>query len=232
VESDEDPLPTADGILIGPTPINSSLESTPQLEQVRVGMVNVPHSQVGETYNRFVDLGIQLAWLSTDASMADIFRFDVVYLPSTWAQNSFEEINNASVDYLEYVRRGGGIIIEEPNPYKLPDNQIQPEILPFPVLFSSEYTDVGFAVPQVTNHFLTQGISPSELPRAIDTILAVDPAYTILAASPISSYPTLAVLEYGDGRIIVTTGTASPITGETFGDEFIRRMFQWASSRD
>jgi hypothetical protein len=242
-ESNQPPLIPHSSILTTEPPVSALAETsitvvvdpptltpTANLSQIRVGMISFTDLNAQDTYQNLFDMGFQVYQIPTDSTLDDFKNYDVIYLPDTWAQNAYDEIDSLAVDYLTYVGKGGGLVVDQPNPYGLPGEKVQPNLLPFPILFSSAISNEGCcSIPRDSSHYLTQGLSHDGLPRAGDTILAIDPSYTVLAVSPILNYPTLAILEYGSGRLVVSTGSD---WYDSDGEEFRRRVLLWVSHRD
>lgn len=202
---------------------------------LRIGMIQT--GEFNAPRNRLTELGFQnITLLAPSSDLAVLRNFDIVYLPTNWAQlngGNYAEIQAQSADYLAYVQEGGALFIDQPNPYQQPGGQVTPNILPYPMTFVSSY-DLGDFPPVVVNanHEITRGLPPQTLPFPADQITVIAPEYEVLARGAISHSPSLAVATYGRGRILVQTAHPSRTAIRPFSDTVYVRMVEWVSKRD
>lgn len=202
---------------------------------LRIGMIQT--GEFNAPRNRLTELGYQsISLLAPTSDLAVLRNFDIVYLPTNWAQlngGNYAEIQAQSADYLAYVHEGGALFIDQPNPYQQPGGQVTPNILPYPMTFVSSY-DLRDFPPVVVNpnHEITRGLPPQTLPFSADQITVIAPEYEVLARGAVSYSPSLVVATYGRGRILVQAAHPSRTAIRPFSDTVYVRMVEWAGKRD
>ncbi|MFX0208315.1 MAG: hypothetical protein ACFFDT_20190 [Candidatus Hodarchaeota archaeon] len=179
------------------------------------------------TYERLTSLGFSVTNISlTELNIGNFSLYDVVYLPSTWALSSsdYADIEAAYLDFRIYVSSGGGLVVEQPAP-SLPAT---PTILPYPVTFD---TSNGLSRQVVfSGHPITEGLADGDMPYPWDTITSYDTDhYLELAENPTGGAPTLLVLIYGSGKIVVHTANINKNAAVTTANVTITRMVEWAA---
>ena len=181
--------------------------------------------------DRLIGLGYSVSLLPVSAGIDAFRQYDIVYLPVGWADGfsgNYSEIEAHAADYRTYVSEGGGLFVDQPNPLEQPGDSASPTLLPYPITFYNPYDSSDWP-PIIVNadHYITSGLSREDMPGPADQITAIDPAYGVLVRGQTTNSPSLAVVEYGQGRIVVQTSHS----GEgSFSDEVYRRMIEWVSS--
>lgn len=82
-------------------------------------------------------LGDSVDLIPSTSGLSTFQQYDIVYLPEEWAQagsGAYDIIEAHASEYREYVYRGGGLFIDQPNPYQQPDDTVIPSLLPYPSL--------------------------------------------------------------------------------------------------
>jgi uncharacterized repeat protein (TIGR01451 family) len=176
------------------------------------------------------------AVLVEDATIAtltafDLQWFDVVYLPLDWGRSSthIEAIGSA---LQGFVNGGGGLVVGQCNTFTAP---YTPAFLP--AGYGVTYTDSSFPACGVTildpSHFITDGLLGDDMPDLYDRVStsSLGASYSLLAQSSVEDMVSLAVAEYGTGRIAVHTsnwkGTGTVCTDDP--DIIIERVLCWAA---
>jgi len=182
-------------------------------------------------YNRLIGLGYSVSLLPLSADINTFRQYDIVYLPVGWADGfsgNYAEIETHAADYRTYVNEGGGLITDQPNPFEQPNESVSPSLLPYPITFYNPY-NLSDWPPIIVNpdHYITRGLLREDMPGPADQITAIDPAYAVLVRGQATNSPSLAVTEYGQGRIVIQTD--HPGNGRP-SDEVYRRMIAWVSS--
>ena len=183
--------------------------------------------------NRIAELGADVTLVEDSAisslTLSDLESYDVVYLALPWglASNYIEGIG----DILQtYVYNGGGLVVGQCNDFVPP---YTPSFLPY----SLTYVDTWYPECGVTildpDHYITAGLTGDEMPDVYDRVPvdSLDPHYEVLAVSSWEDVISLAVAEYGNGRIVVHTSNWKG-TGTVCGDDpdvIIERIFYWAA---
>ena len=197
-----------------------------------IGMIETGDYQ--SPRDRLIGLGYSVSLLPVSADIDTFRQYDIVYLPVCWADGYFgnyAEIEAHAADYRTYVSEGGGLFVDQPNPSVQPGDSVSPSLLPYPITFYNPYNS-GDWPPIIVNpdHYITSGLSREDMPGPADQITAIDPAYEVLVRGQTTNSPSLAVAEYGQGRIVVQTANPSPSSFNPFSDEVYRRMIEWVGS--
>lgn len=97
------------------------------------------------TFNRLTVLGYSVELVPPDSGLDTFRRFRIIYLSTAWADeyfdNDFQKIEARAYAYLDYLRGGGSLLVEQPNPIKRPGNSVTPTILPYPITFEFSYDE-------------------------------------------------------------------------------------------
>lgn len=200
-----------------------------------IGLIETGNYQ--ESLNRLIKVGFTDVTIVPDtAGGSEFANFNIIYLPVGWAdfyQGSLEKIELKTDDYINYIENGGNLFIEQPNPYDQPGACVTPAIIPYPVTFHCRYDYNDFPPIAVdSTHEITQGIERQDLIFPGDSMTSVDENYHILIAGSTSLSPSLLILEYGLGKIIIHTAHPSPNAIRPFSDEIYTRMINWLAKRE
>ena len=209
--------------------------STTMPKNISIGMLDTLEFQ--SSFDRLASMGYKQIKLLTPPLTKDALKsIDILYLPVSWAQFGGEKYNNIENSYEvihEFIDNGGGIFVEQPNPYKNGSKQtVTPKILPYEITFSyqaSPYELLG--VDKV--HPITKDIRDYYLPYPADDILYASPRYGYLIKGVDPKTSPLLYAEYGRGRIIICTHNPNrkmqlPATS----DEIFIRMLNWLVNTD
>ncbi len=117
----------------------------PACQGINIGMIETGGPWLW-TYERLDSLGFDVSPLSPDSGLSVFRQYDVVLLPVSWAQADdgvYDAVEAHAADYLAYVQEGGGLVVEQPNPYRQPHGRVTPTLLPYPMTFyyANEYYD-------------------------------------------------------------------------------------------
>lgn len=201
---------------------------------VTVGLIQT--GQYDSPLNRLTDLGISVTLLPTTSGLTEFQAYDVIYLPVNWAQatnGALATLEEHAQAYRDYVAAGGGLLIDQPNPYGQPDNSAVPTLLPYAITFDSGYTNNDHP-PIIADplHYLTEGLLPEDLPFPCDTLTNVAAQYDILVVGRQTGRPSLLVAEYGAGRVLIQAASPLRDFSRPFSDEAYLRMVRWVSQRE
>ncbi len=160
---------------------------------------------------------------------------DVLYLSTDWAYTAaqLEQLNSKANQFHAFVKRGGGLIVGQPNPYSVTGQVCTPALLPYPVTFHYWYDKRQPSRETVSHeHFITEDVAVDNLPFPADTIRSIDPRYKALARQTSTRRISLAVCEFGQGRVVIHTGPDGYNSPYPTGDEVFKRMVVWAAGRE
>lgn len=166
------------------------------------------------------------------ASLKDV---DVLFLPTQWAEAeaTFQHFEKQREAIQTFVKSGKGLLVCQPNPSQNQDGACTPQLLPYPITFNNWY---DASQPERVNldpsHFITDDLPGEDMPFPADPMVKVDKRWTILAKQKATDSASLAVCQFGDGRIVVQTANESPSATIPLKDEIVRRMVVWAASRE
>ena len=186
-------------------------------------------------YDRLVQLGYLVSLLPVEAGIDTFRQYDIVYLPVGWADDfsggDYSEIEAHAADYRTYVSEGGALFVDQPNPFMQPEDSVSPTLLPYPITFYNPY-DASDWPPIIVNpyHYITIDLSRDDMPGPADQITEIDPSYEVLVRGQTTNSPSLAVAEYGQGRVVVQADNPSTSSFTPFSDEVYCRMIDWVSS--
>jgi hypothetical protein len=197
-----------------------------------IGMIET--GSYDDPFDRLQELGYHHINLISPLSGLETFlQHDVIVLPNCWADSSTgsaDTILQNSEDYKQYVQRGGGLFIEQPNPYCQPGDSIVVTLLPEPVTFHYNYNKNDSQVIVDTSHAITHGLSDSETPFPADSIAILDTMYHVLVCGSITGIPSLFITEYGNGKVLVHTASSSATAIHPMSDTVYVRMINWVKS--
>ena len=162
-------------------------------------------------------------------SLADLQLYDVVYLPLKWGE-SLSYIEAIGNTIKTYASNGGGLVVGQCGPASVP---YTPGFLPYSLTYTSTwFPDCGVTILDST-HYITSGLTGDDMPDVYDRILTatLDGNYDLLAKSSWEDVLSLAVVEYGGGRIAVHTSNwmGVPTVCESDPDIIIERIFYWTA---
>ncbi|RPJ24179.1 MAG: toll/interleukin-1 receptor domain-containing protein [Chloroflexi bacterium] len=227
------PTPTIEPALTNTPPIEIT-ETVTETSQpavsgpVRIGIVQIPDYLFTDVKDRLSSLGFEAEWIGASSDYKDFIKYDVVYLPIGWAfQNQLIESRSAS--YQRFVKEGGGLVVEQPN-FK---SDLVPELLPYKIGFNLMQYNASEWPPNVrVEHEIVKNIDPSELPGPGNKIMRGDDHWQVITTSAKSNYATLAVAEYGQGRIVILASSVSTNREVRYqvGDHFISRFMEWVGN--
>jgi len=207
----------------------SQAETTYFVTRPSIGMIETASYRY--PYDRLGGLEYSVSLLPVSAGIDAFRRYDIVYLPVGWADGysgNYAEIEAHAADYRTYVSEGGRLFVDQPNPFTQPDDSVTPSLLPYPITFYNPYNTSDWP-PIIVNpdHYITSGLPREDMPGPADQITAIDPTYAVLVRGQTTNSPSLVVVEYGQGRIVVQTDHSG---ASHFSDEVYRRMIEWVSS--
>lgn len=207
--------------------------STPRQRAVTVLVVNLKDQPM--PVDRIKELGfpVEVAdWQTFDPR--HLMSGHVILLPTNWAYDParLEKLDAQKQAYHEFVRRGGGLVVCPPNPR----GHCTPELLPYPIKFRQAYDkEQPERVHVAPKHYITSGLPASDLPFPADPMIEVDRNYKVLAVQKSTRWASLAVCDFGKGRVVVQTANENnkPQAPEhPLADEILRRMILWAAGRN
>lgn len=213
---------------------SSALLTTENIGGYSIGMITTGDYQIPR--NRLISLGYSVDLISPTSGISIFQLYDIVYLPQSWTQadiGDYETIEAQANDYHNYVYQGGRLFVEQPNPYQQPDDTVTPSLLPYPITFYNFYLSSDYPpVIADPNHFITSGLTASEVPFPADQMLNIDPFYHTLVVGGTTGSASLVVGEYGAGRILVQTAHSSGGAIHPFSDIAYTRMIEWVGGAD
>ncbi|MGE3804738.1 MAG: hypothetical protein AB7K24_08715 [Gemmataceae bacterium] len=211
----------------------------PDVKPERTGPVRVlvPALGMGEegAIERLKTLGFEVTVVSWQKLEPDKLKdIDVIFLPTHWGEDAsehFKFFEKNKEQFHRFVKRGGGLVASQPNPSQ--QGMVTPGLLPYPITFKNWYDDKQPAREHLApDHFITKGLAEDDLPFPADPMVKVDEHYTLLARQKSTQMPSLAVCNYGAGRIVVQTAAEGKAASIPIPDEIIRRIVVWSAQRD
>lgn len=188
-----------DGLVIEKPLVNG--KGVNKIASISIGMVQTADWSTPKT--RLEGLGYTVTLIPPSSGMGTFVNYDVVYLPVGWAQGGgdYPIIEANAADYNQFVLNGGGLFVDQPNPYMQPGDQVTPTLLPHPITFYNWYNTSDWP-PVVVDpfHYITQGLPPEDMPGPADQMTSVDPAYDILVEGAATHSPSLVVTDFGGGK--------------------------------
>lgn len=187
--------------------------------------------------NRLTSLGYTVVLLPPYSGLDILQQYNIVYLPVRWAEGQgvgdLETLEAHASDYRTYVYEGGGLFVEQPNPFRQPGEQVTPTLLPHPITFYNWYEDTD-CPPTIVDpdHAITRNLAPEEMPFPADQMIDIDPFYHILVVGNTTGSASLVIGEYGLGRILVETAHPNALTDCPFSDQVYIRMIEWLLERE
>ncbi len=152
---------------------------------------------------------------------------DVLVLSSCWTNIGDDAMK--SID--RFVRRGGGVIIFQPNI----DGEVRLGDLSFVV--QNQYDHEPEAMLEGDPAIL-RGIRKEDLPYPCDKVVKFDERFRVLVRGQKSRSPSLMIARLGKGRVVACTENDAILdrrnaSVKTFhmGDECYRRLVLWAAGR-
>jgi hypothetical protein len=210
----------------GPPPQGRSMKPS---AAIRVLVVDVERSQQG-IIDRLRKLQFHVEsqkWDQFDPQK--VKNIDVIFLPTQWAEQAgiYEHLESKRPEVQHFVKRGGGLLVCQPNP----PNECEPTLLPYPITFRNWYNGQE-RINLGQDHFITEDLPDKDLPFAADPMIKVDPRYRVLAKQKGDGAASLVVCNFGDGRIVVQTANENYAATAPLTDEILRRMVVWAAGRE
>jgi hypothetical protein len=186
---------------------------------------------------RFRLLGYSVAIAPVfDLKQGDLSAHQVVFLPTAWANSAqtYSAFQEKAPLFLDFVKAGGGLIVGQPNPFEQPGKICTPKLLPYPITFYCMYEESDSQRINLTQrHYITEDLPPDALPFPADQMREIDRKnYQVLVMGARSESPSLAVTEWGQGRVVVITANENPASKVPFSDELLRRIVTWAAGRE
>jgi hypothetical protein len=194
---------------IRPTATMVTPVATPQGPRIEVGVVELGQFQHALLALRHV--GIDGDLIPPSSTTEAMRPYDVIWLATGWAEYvySYGQIADHPGDFLTYVQDGGGLFVEQPNPFGHPENTLSPALLPYPITIRSQYDPLDWPPILVDPaHPITEGLANTDMPFPADQVVVADAAYTILVRGGKTQSPSLLVAEYGAGRIVIFMDSA------------------------
>ncbi|MHC1770184.1 MAG: hypothetical protein AB9907_00360 [Flexilinea sp.] len=232
-------LPTSISTIIVPSlaPIETSTQSptstyTPTSCSFLNGPITVGVIDLGVNYlytdilTRLTQIGLIPIPISASATYNVLAQYKIIYLPSGWAiKKAGLDLNSKA--YLDFVQKhGGGLLVEQANS----DAFYTPSFLPFSVNYKEDNFNRDDWPLDIVNSstIFTKGIDASELPGPMDCA-ELDSAYMPIVKGNVTGCTSLAITLYGEGRILLSMGNASPSMekGYLISDSELCRMFGW-----
>jgi len=204
---------------------------TAPISGLKIGMIQTADYSIPK--DRLSGLGYSITLISPDSGLTTFQQYDIVYLPEDWANEvigDYDIIESHAPDYQAYIKAGGSLFSDQPNPYLQPASTVTPSLLPYPITFFYSYTLDDLPIIQNPNHEITQGLTDEEMPFPADQMLNIDSRYEVLVVGRKTGVASLVVGEYGSGRILVQTGHPSTDANHPFSDEVYIRMVNWVGT--
>lgn len=199
--------------------------------------IGVPDLKIGQTgiVQRLKKLKFHvqvMPWHKVDPDRVELV--DVIFLPTQWAEQitKYKHFESKKEAFHAFIKRGGGLLVCQPNPASDQDSVCTPSLLPYPITFKNWYDKNLQRINLDPSHFITDDLPGKDMPFPADPIIEIDRRYKILAKQKSTGWPSLAVCHFGKGRVVVQTANENYIADQPLTDEILRRMIVWVSRRD
>ncbi len=150
---------------------------------VRIAVVdiwqNTSHEILGELGYTSIDI------VQPPITEIMLNNYDILYLPYGWAQyggEKYKDIEESSLAIQSFIKQGGGLFVEQPNPWKNGKSQsVTPKILPYPITFHYEFNDSDYSVRFMSqSHPITKDLNQEQMPEPSDSLSNISKSYQIL----------------------------------------------------
>lgn len=214
------------------TPLTGSLVTT---SPKKLSIALIDTYGYGDSRQRLLDLGFRnIKIVSPPFLKRSLDPFDILYLPVNWGSyggKKYLEIENSYKVIHKFIKSGGGIFVEQPNPFRNGENQIiTPNILPYKLTFYFKSSPYEFLDVDKT-HPITKDIGNYRLPHPGDDLLYIAPEYKILVKGKNPKTSPLLTAVYGQGKILICTHNPSKESNSPTSDEIFIRMINWLADK-
>lgn len=224
----------ADGLTdtVMPYEKKSSESFNPDNINIKIGIIEAGTSMKGLT-DRLESIGYSNVETISHTKARNLLNsYDVIAFAVSWAGSqsaTLDSIFSDSMKYLDFVNQGGGLFIEQPNPFAQRGNQITIPILPVPVTFDNGYIKTDTVMIVDPTHPITKDLPWEGMPFPGDQVKNLDKSYHVLVKGRQTNSPGLFVTEYGKGRILLHMAHHSPGAIWPISDEVYIRMLDWTA---
>lgn len=164
-------------------------------------------------------LGVKYDVLRPDQGKPALDDYHVLILMPEWTL-LLPDLDAYADAFASYVRRGGGLVVFQPNPLcvyppgakppkalahcEIEQEYCTPKVLPLQATFYNRYVQYE-AILNVAgkSHPITCGLSNENMPYTTDRVFDLDRRYKVLARGDSSDSPALAAGVLGRGRIVL-----------------------------
>lgn len=198
---------------------------------VAIAVLKTKGSGHKDAYDRLKLSGFNnVKYIAAPIDKGHLKGVDMLYLASGWAAYGgeyYQSIESSSNVVHKYIESGGGLFVEQPNPYKNGEDQkVTPNILPYKITFN--FRNSPFELAGVNSeHEITKNIGNYILPYPSDDMEYIDSKYEVLVEGKSLKTSPLLVANYGKGKILVCTHSPSRNGLHRTSDEMIIRMVNW-----
>jgi hypothetical protein len=157
-------------------------------------------------------------------------NFDLLVFPSEWT-NKWNPILGRVDEIRRFIRRGGALLMFQPNPYRFANETLKVDLLPFTFTVNNRYSDNNTEI--VTRHPVVNGLEGADLPFPCDRITECDPPWQVLVKGIPSGHASLIVARFGRGRVAVDADnhTRDRERHRFHSDRFLLRLILWLTRR-
>ncbi len=202
----------------------------------KTGPIKIAVVQAGDSHATCVQrleraLGVKVDTIPVDSKIEILRKYDVVVFGSSWAQCNWKEISERRQDYAEFVRRGGGVLMFQPNPHQFPNDELEIDLLPATYRVNNWYNDSG--VKREGAHPITEKLADRDMPYPADRIIEHSREWKVLARGTDSGGASLIVARIGRGRAAVDADhhLRDVPSSQWHSNELLRRLVTWLAGR-
>lgn len=230
IEQDSDMDGISDAVISDFGSISNTLNG--QNDKVKIGIV--ASGSNSDLNARLKGLGYtNITFIQQNSDLAVLSRYDLIILAANWANKNLGDISEVlshSTDYKSYVKNGGRLYMEQPNPFSQVGDSVKVTLLPEPITFFTPYNTADTPMVVVdSEHYITKGLYANELPFPADGIKYMPNTYKVLVKGRVTQTPSLFIKEEGKGRILVHLAHSSPRATIPFSDAALQRMIEWVT---
>ena len=220
-------------VINGCTNDERSTSDAVEKTELKIGLLQVEVGTVKNAVRRLNRIGADWEFVTPNAPLEDLRRFDVLWMPAEWG-SSFG-LSDLKPRFDAYVQAGGGIVYFEPDVDGESKNHAALHLLPYHVKIvrRDRSGSVSVAYRSEVPNPATTGAMKRDLPQAHDQFVEFDEGWTPLAwsldknAEQHQKIPTMLCAQVGGGRIVLLADEDDELHQNHLSDRFVTKTLKW-----